>query len=88
MMRCLPGTRPAPASPTNDAAVASIQSPTIAESQTMRHRSSRGSNDFDGEVIVSEQPDTVKRRRLDLSDLTVKLAAPAKLISAKPVVGL
>ena len=59
--------------------------PTSADPRTTRQRSSRKSIDSAGEDIDSAQPDNLKRRRLDLDELMIKPAVPAKPISAKPV---
>ena len=69
-------TAPTPASHDNEVELIAIRS--TAEPRTTRRRSSRGSNDSAGEDIESAQPDNLKRRRLDLGELMIKPAVPAK----------
>jgi hypothetical protein len=80
-------TAPTPASPYNETVLLAVRSPipTTAAPRTTRQRSSRESNDGAVEDIESTQPDNLKRRRLDLGELMIKPAVPARPISTKPV---
>ena len=80
-------TAPTLAIPNNDAVLIVIRSPTptSAEPRTTRRRSGRESNDSAVEDIELAPPDNLKRRRLDLGELMIKPAVPAKPISTKPV---
>ena len=79
--------KPRQSRPINEAVLITGPStiPTSAEPRTTRKRSSRESNDSVGKDIESAQPDNLKRRRLDLGELMIKPAVPAKPISTKPV---
>ena len=82
-----PKPRPTPTSPYNEAVLITGPStiPTSADPRTTRQHSSRESNDSTGEDIDSAQPDNLKRRHLDLGELMIKQAVPAKPFSDKPV---